>query len=146
MNDRPRLSPPVPRSHDTVPDVATALAALGVRLPGLVVPRGPDAATLAALLAALPAGQRRVAEALVAEPWGRTYPEVAAALGVHAGTVHTQLRRLRASRPAVYAALMAARGDQLAARHARALSRRRARRWTRRYICWHVYGCEPWER
>ena len=137
---------PVPEPHDTRAVLDAALAALGVRLPGLFVPRGPDPATLAALLAPLPAGQRRVAEALLAEPRGRTYPQVAAALGVHLGTVYTQLRRLRASRPAVYAALMAARGDQLAARHAWALSRRRTRRATRRYICWHVYGCEPWER
>ena len=91
----------------------------------LPVPQPHD---LAALLATLPAGQRRVAEAFVAEPWGRTRGETAAALGVHVGTVHRHLARIRGRRPAIYAALMA---------------RRRA---TRRYIFQHIYGCEPWER
>lgn len=107
------------------------------------VPRAHD---LAALLATLPAGQRRVAEAFVAAPWGRTRGETAAALGVHVGTVHRHLARIRARRPVAYAALMAARREQLAGRHDRALSRAKTRRATRRYICQHVYGCEPWER
>ena len=107
------------------------------------VPRSHD---LAALLATLPAGQRRVAEAFVVEPWGRTRGETAAALGVHVGTVHRQLARLRARRPVVYAALMAVRGRQLAGRQERARARAKVRRAKRRFICHHVYGCEPWER
>ena len=107
------------------------------------VPRSHD---LAALLAALPAGQRRVAEALVADPFGRSYPEVAAALRLHVGTVHRHLGRVRRRHPAVYAALMATRAQQLDARHERALARRRTKRWQQRYLHWHVYGCEPWER
>ena len=101
---------------------------------------------LAALLATLPAGQRRVAEALVADPVGRSYPAVAAMLGLHVGTVHRHLGRIRRRHPSVYAALMATRAEQLAGRHWRALTRRRTRRWQRRYLHWHVYGCEPWER
>ncbi len=107
------------------------------------VPRSHD---LAALLATLPAGQRRVAEALIADPRGRTYPAVAAALGVHVGTVHRHLARIRARRPAVYAALMVVRVEQLAGRYRRALERARVRRWVRRYAHWHLYGCEPWGR
>ncbi len=118
MRDGSHLShPPVPRAHD-----------------------------LAALLAPLPAGQRRVAAAFVAEPRGRTRGETAAALGVHVGTVHRHLARIRERHPAVYAALMARRRAQLAGRHDRALSRARARRAVRRYVCQHVHGCEPWER
>lgn len=108
-------------------------------------PPAPRAHDLAALLATLPAGQRRVAEAFVAAPWGRTRGETAAALGVHIGTVHRQLARLRARHPMAYAALMTVRAGQLAGRHDRALSRAKTRRATRRYICQHVYGCEPWE-
>ncbi len=111
------FNPPVPRSHD-----------------------------LATLLATLPVGQRRVAEALIADPRGRTYPAVAAALGMHVGTVHRHLARTRARRPAVYAALMTARAEQLASRHASALVRVKTRRMIRRYVCQHMYGCEPWER
>lgn len=107
------------------------------------VPRSHD---LAALLATLPAGQRRVAEAFVATPWGRTRGETAAALGIHVGTVHRQLARIRARHPMVYAALVAARRAQLAGRHDRARSRAKTRRAMRRYVCQHVYGCEPWER
>ncbi len=106
----------------------------------------PQSHDLAALLATLPVGQRRVAEALIAGPHGRTYPAVAAALGVHVGTVHRHLARLRARHPMVYAALMAVRAWQLAGRHERARTRARVRRATRRYIFQHVYGCEPWER
>ncbi len=107
------------------------------------VPRSHD---LAALLATLPVGQWRVAEAFVAEPCGRTRGETAAALGVHIGTVHRHLARIHARHPAVYAALMTARRAQLAGRHDRVLTRARTRRATQRYICQHVYGCEPWER
>jgi IS30 family transposase len=112
-----RMPPPVPSLHDLVP-----------------------------LLAQLPPGQRRVAAALVADSRGRTYRNVAAALGVHSGSVYTQLGRIRRRHPAVYAALMALRADQLARRHARVLLRAKTRRAIRRYICQHVYGCEPWER
>ena len=101
---------------------------------------------MAALLVAVPAGQRRVAEALVADPYGRTYPEVAATLGLHVGTVHRHLGRIRRRHPAVYAALSAKRAEQLDARHQKTLARRRTKRWQRRYLHLHVYGCEPWER
>ena len=101
---------------------------------------------LAALLDAVSSGQRRVAEALVADPYGHTYPELGAALGLHVGTVHRHLGRIKRRHPAVYAALMAIRAAQLNARHQRALARRRVKRWQRRYRHLHVYGCEPWER
>ncbi len=112
-----RFNPPVPRSHD-----------------------------LAALLAALPPGQRRVAEALMAEPAGRTYPQVAALLGVHLGTVHRHLARIRRRHPAAYRALLAVRADQLAGRHTRAVAGAKAQRARRRYIHRHLHGREPWER
>ncbi|HSH78798.1 MAG TPA: hypothetical protein VLA19_09745 [Herpetosiphonaceae bacterium] len=107
------------------------------------VPRSHD---LAALLATLPSGQRRVAEALVADPRGRTYPAVAAALGVHVGTVHRHLARIRRLHSEAYAALMVMRREQLAERHWRALNRARVRRWARQYRHRHLYGYELWER
>ncbi len=137
---RTRFNLPAPRSHDR----AGRLAAGG--LLGLLPPTGPDAAALAALLATLPPGQRRVAEAFVAEARGRTRGETAAALGVHVGTVHRHLGRIKDRRPEVYAALIVVRQEQLARRHRDALNRIETRRFVRRYTCQHVYGCEPWER
>jgi DNA-directed RNA polymerase specialized sigma24 family protein len=78
------------------------------------------------VLATLPAGQCRVAMALTADRSGRTYPAVAAELGVHLGTVHQQLRRIRHQRPEIYADLMKERARQLATRHRRAVARARA--------------------
>jgi hypothetical protein len=51
---------------------------------------------VAALLATLPAGQRRVAEMLIGSADAPTYPAVAAALSLHVGTVHRHLARIRA--------------------------------------------------
>jgi DNA-binding NarL/FixJ family response regulator len=86
---------------------------------------------LARLLATLPLGRRRVAMALIADTQGRTYPEVAAKLGVRLGTVHQHLRRIRLRHPDVYLAVMKERTRQLAARHRRALARAKAhsKRW-----------------
>src|SRR5438046_10268750 len=82
---------------------------------------------LRALLASLPPGRRRVAESLVQSEQAPTYGELAELLGLHVGTVHEHLRRLRRRHPEVYAALMAERGRQLAERHERALARVEAR-------------------
>ncbi len=86
---------------------------------------------LADLLAALPPGRQRVAVAFIADNRGRTYPEVAAKLGVSLGTVHQHLRRIRLKHPKVYAAVMKERARQLRARHRRSVARDQAhsKRW-----------------
>ena len=71
----------------------------------------------------LPPGRRRVAQALIADSASQTYPAVAAQLGIHLGTVHQHLRRLRLRHPQVYAVVMAERARQLAQRHERAVLR-----------------------
>jgi DNA-directed RNA polymerase specialized sigma24 family protein len=83
------------------------------------------------VLATLPAGQYRVAMALIADGSARTYPAVAAELGIHLGTVHQHLRRIRHQHPGIYAELMKERARQLAERHRRALARAKAhsREW-----------------
>ena len=58
------------------------------------------------LLQKLPAGQRRVARALIAGDDARTYRQVASRLRLHRGTVSQQLRRMRLQDPPTYAALM----------------------------------------
>ena len=78
-------------------------------------------------LTSLPAGQQRVALALLSEETGRTYPEIAASLGISLGSVHTHLRRIRQQRPEVYAAVMEQRRRQLAARYEEASARDEAR-------------------
>jgi DNA-binding transcriptional ArsR family regulator len=82
-----------------------------------------DHPALARLLRTLPPGRRRVARALLADSGSRTYAVVAVQLGIHLGTVHQHLRRLRLRHPHVYAALMAERARQLARRHERAALR-----------------------
>ena len=47
----------------------------------------------------LPAGQRKVVAALLEDDTARSYPEVAALLGIHLGSVHTHLRRVRLRHP-----------------------------------------------
>ena len=82
-------------------------------------------------LATLPPGRHRVAWALLADPFGATYREVALRLGLNLGTVYEHVRRIRLLHPEVYAVLMAERSCQLARRHKRALARARAHsdRW-----------------
>ena len=74
---------------------------------------------------------RRVALALVSGEDAPTYPEIAAALGLHLGTVHAHLRRIRLLHPEVWEAIMAERHRQLAERHAAAVGRAEAhsREW-----------------
>jgi excisionase family DNA binding protein len=95
------------------------------------LPPIPRPMPLAQLLDTLPIGRRRVGIALVDDEAGRTYPEVAAILGIRLGTVHQHLRRIRLRHPAAYSALMKLRARQLRARHRRALARARAhsKRW-----------------
>src|SRR5690242_2635141 len=90
-----------------------------------------DPLRLARLLATLPGGRRRVAKALIADDCGRTYVAVAQQLGLHVGTVHQHLRRIRRRHPNVYSALMRERARQLAERHRRACARAEAhsREW-----------------
>jgi len=66
----------------------------------------------------LPPGQRRVVRAVAGQP-GATYPDLARALGIHLGTLHTHLRRVREWEGELYAELMAIRRRALAARQAR---------------------------
>ena len=58
------------------------------------------------LLQKLPAGQRRVARALIAGDDARTYRQVASSLRRHRGTISQHLRRIRLRHPPTYAALM----------------------------------------
>ena len=67
-----------------------------------------------------------MATALVDAGRVRTYPKVARILGIHLGTVHQHLRRIRLRRPEVYEALMQERASQFAQRHREALERGRA--------------------
>ncbi|HEY8598930.1 MAG TPA: hypothetical protein VIL85_10900 [Thermomicrobiales bacterium] len=97
-------------------------------------------------LVGIPAGQRRVIVALLAEPTGRTYPATAAALGLHPGTVHRHLARLRQHWPGVYAAVLAHRAVQLATGRERTAAATRGRRAQRRADHRARYGCEPWAR
>ena len=78
------------------------------------------------LFSGLPDGQYRVAMALIADRSGRTYQAVAHELGVHLGTVHQHLRRIRQQRPDLYKALMKERARQLAVRHRKAIARAKA--------------------
>ena len=50
---------------------------------------------LRSLLATLPPGRHRVAWALLADPFGATYREVALRLGLNIGTVYEHVRRIR---------------------------------------------------
>ena len=105
---------------------------------------------LAAMLATLPGGRRRVAEALVGGTVAPTYTAVAAQLGISLGTVHRHLQRTRLRHPAVHAALVDERRRQLTARHDRAIERAisRSRRWHRRQAnrrYFERFGCWPWE-
>jgi hypothetical protein len=87
---------------------------------------------LQSMLQKLPAGQRRVARALIAGDDAPTC-QVASRLRLHRGTVSQQLRRMRLRDPPTYAALMEYRAQQLADRHQRALERAQehSRRWHR---------------
>ena len=126
-----------------------------MRFPSFLVcrytPETPLLPSLLALLAPLPPGRGRVALALVEGGEARTYPEVAALLGLSPGSVHTHLRRLRQRHPDGYTALRAERARQLAARHRAAVLRDRehSRRWHRRQAnrrYFYRFGCWPWER
>lgn len=88
---------------------------------------------LIAILAALPLGRRRVASALLADSCGATYKEVALRLGIHLGSVHAHLRRIRVRHPEVYARLMQERLRQLGRRHELAIARARAHT-----ECWYL--------
>ena len=103
------------------------------------------------LLKTLPQGQQRVAGALVDGSRARTYRGVATLLGLHLGTVHQHLRRIRLRHPDVYAALMLRRAHQLTERHARAVQRAEShsQEWHRRQAnrrLFYALGRWPWEK
>jgi len=99
----------------------------------------------------LPPGQARVVLGLVAIPDDpASYALVAEAFGIHIGTVHTHLRRVREREPALYRRIMAERRRQLEARHQAILEERRQRslQWgRRRYAAAYrqAHGRWPWE-
>jgi transposase len=75
---------------------------------------------------------------------------VAEALGVHIGTVHRNLGRVRERHPALHAAVMAERRRQLAEYHELVLEHRRRRSlaWGRRRYAARYrreHGRWPWE-
>lgn len=81
--------------------------------------------TLALGLGGLPPGQLRVVLALIGGGDAPTYAEVAEELGLHLGSVHQHLRRVRRRHSEVYRRLMRFRRGQLDARHQEALARAR---------------------
>ncbi len=102
-------------------------------------------------LTPLPAGQRRVAEALIDGNKARTYRDVAQRLELSLGTVYEHLRRIRLNHPELYAVLMAVRKEQLEQRHEAALAKDAAhsRQYFRRKANFRYYqrfGYWPWER
>jgi hypothetical protein len=120
--------PILPINESEMNELASAKTVAGY---GRRVPKRGILKELARLLATLPPGRLRVAWALLADSAGRTYPQVAMDLGLHLGTVHQHLRRIRLRHPKVYAAVMNVRARQLAARHRRARARAEAhsKRW-----------------
>ena len=117
-------------------------------VPGRTLSHEPE---LRKMLNRLAPRQRAVAEALVSEGSAVTYQEVADTLGIHLGTVHRHLQRVRENHPDVYAALMQLRAWQRGIRHYRAIEREKAhsRAWfrrkrTRRYF--RRYGHWPHQR
>lgn len=107
---------------------------------GAVHPALDDASLPPLDLAGIPDGQRRVIVALLAEPVGRTYPATAAALGLHLGTVHRHLARLRERHPRVYANVMAHRAAQLTTGQERTAQATKGRRAQRRAAHRARYG------
>jgi hypothetical protein len=95
-------------------------------------------------LDALPMGQRRVVEALLAGETGRTYAEAAAVLGLHVGCVHAHLARIGTRHPATYDAIMSRRAEQLELRHEAAQEREYRRTAARRAVYVEAHGREPW--
>ena len=86
---------------------------------------------LAGPVAVLPPGQRRVVLAIFQPAVPPTYRAVAAALGLHVGSVYAHLRRVRVAHPGLYAALMARRRAGQEEGHWAAVTRAQARthRW-----------------
>jgi hypothetical protein len=94
----------------------------------------PSSQVAASQIDALPMGQRRVVEALLAGESGRTYPDAAGALGIHLGTLHAHLARIRKRHPATYDAIMA-----------KAAEEREYQRGVRRLAAYReAHGCDPW--
>jgi hypothetical protein len=99
----------------------------------------------------LPRGQARVALGLLCLPEDPvSYRDVAEGLGVHVGTVHTNMRRSRIGHPGLHAKIMAERRRQLAIRHAAVVDERRKRSllWgRRRYAARYrdAHGRWPWD-
>lgn len=98
----------------------------------------------------LPPGQARVAIALLDGDPPRTYADVAERLGIHIGTVHRHLGRIRSQRPDVYHEIMAERRAQLGRWHVYVTERRRLRSlaWGRRRYAARFraeHGRWPWE-
>lgn len=105
---------------------------------------------IAAGLGLLSDGQREVLMALLEEDVARTYPETAEALGLALGTVYTHLRRVKQKAPALYAAAMEIRREQLGRRKARSAARAAAHsaewfRKKRNRACYYRTGLWPYQ-
>ena len=99
----------------------------------------------------LPLGQANVIAALLEHDHAPTYQELAELLGLHLGTIHTHLARVRQRHPWLYAEVMIARRRQLAARHVVAVANEAVRSadWHRRRsnrLFYYRFGRWPWER
>jgi hypothetical protein len=109
-----------------------------------------DAKLLATWQAQLPAAQFRVVQALVGDGRWPTRRAVAEHLGVHLGTVHIHLARIKRDRPALWREIDQVRRNQRAERHRTAVKRERARseRWHRKQGARRFrerFGRYPWE-
>ena len=71
--------------------------------------------------------QRSIFDELVGQNEARTYRQVAESLGIHIGTLYTQIKRVRDNNPMIYNRAMSIRQNQLAVRHEEALARADAR-------------------
>jgi hypothetical protein len=93
-----------------------------------VVKTLPLPGKLERVIQSLPRGQRRVARILAR---GAGYRQAAISRGLQLGTVKNYMREIRLRRPEAYRAVMEFRAQQLAERHAEAVSRReeRTREW-----------------
>ncbi|MGD9893745.1 MAG: hypothetical protein AB7R89_06565 [Dehalococcoidia bacterium] len=135
-------------------DIADVFDAMSERLPSHLflrpLPTPLNTNLLARWRAQLPTAQFRVVQALVGDGRCPTRREVAAQLGIHLGTVHVHLARIRRNRPALWREIDQVWRNQRRERHRQAVARERARseRWHRKQGARRFrarFGYYPWE-